>query len=258
MIATVHRMVTDTDADRFVAEGFLKLEEAFPRETGDRLRDILWQQVGLSPDEPGDWTQPVVWAGPDPMGRGPFGEAVRSPALAEALDLVAGKGGWEPRATIGNIPIRFPHPSDAGDTGWHIDQNDPGPGGAWGNVTARSRTLLVLMLFSEVGPDDAPTRIRVGSHLDTARVLEPHGESGLEFFASGPLLDEASAHRPVALATGLPGDVYVCHPYLVHAAQPHHGTRPRFMSQMPIMLTEPLSPGAATPLSRAARLGLAG
>ncbi|MEV5741961.1 phytanoyl-CoA dioxygenase family protein [Microbispora rosea] len=249
---------TDADLDRFVTEGFLKVEEAFPRETGDRIRDLLWRQIGLSPDRPEDWTQPVVWAAPDPAGQGPFGEAMRGPRLAEALDLVAGKGGWVPRGTIGNTPVRFPHPSDAGDTGWHIDQNDPGPAGAWGTVALASHTMLVLVLLSEVGPDDAPTRIRVGSHLDTVRVLEPHGAQGLEFFASGPVLDEATAHRPEALATGLPGDVYLCHPHLVHAAQPHRGTRPRFMSQIPFFLTEPLTSGDATPLARAVRLGLDG
>lgn len=249
---------TDADLDRFVSDGFLKVEEAIPRATADAIRDQLWRQIGLSPDRPREWTRPVVWAAPDPMERGPSGEAMRSPRLAEALDQVAGKGGWEPRGTIGNTPVRFPHPSDAGDTGWHIDQNDPGPAGAWGVVGLRSRTMLVLVLLSEVGPDDAPTRIRVGSHLDTVRVLEPYGEQGLEFFTSGPILDEATAHRPETHATGLPGDVYVCHPHLVHAAQPHRGTRPRFMSQIPFFLTRPLAPGDATPLARAVRLGLGG
>jgi hypothetical protein len=48
-------------------------------------------------------------------------------------------------------------------------------------------------------------------------------------------------HRTVALATGLPGDVYLCHPFLVHAAQPHHGTRPRFMAQPPLHPRVPVS-----------------
>jgi hypothetical protein len=36
--------------------------------------------------------------------------------------------------------------------------------------------------------------------------------------------------RPLALATGTAGDVWLCHPFLVHAAQPHHGSSPRFMA----------------------------
>jgi hypothetical protein len=38
--------------------------------------------------------------------------------------------------------------------------------------------------------------------------------------------------RRVALATGNAGDVYLCHPFLMHAASwPHRGTTPRFVAQ---------------------------
>ncbi|MDF3856529.1 phytanoyl-CoA dioxygenase, partial [Paracoccus pantotrophus] len=40
---------------------------------------------------------------------------------------------------------------------------------------------------------------------------------------------------PEVLATGAAGTVYLCHPFLVHAAQPHRGTRPRFMAQPPLL-----------------------
>ena len=70
----------------------------------------------------------------------------------------------------------------------------------------------------------------------------------------------ASAHRPLALATGSPGDVFLCHPFLVHAAQPHHGTRPRFMAQPPLMPAAPYelerADGAYSPVEIAIRLGL--
>ncbi len=42
----------------------------------------------------------------------------------------------------------------------------------------------------------------------------------------------------VAIA-GLAGDVYLCHPFLVHAAQSHLGTTPRFLAQLPLYSTEP-------------------
>jgi hypothetical protein len=93
----------------------------------------------------------------------------------------------------------------------------------------------MLFLFTDVGEADAPTRIRVGSHLDVPRVLRRYGDPGAPALRIGPEVDAASAHRPVALATGHPGDVYLCHPFLVHAAQPHHGARPRFMAQPPLL-----------------------
>jgi hypothetical protein len=46
-----------------------------------------------------------------------------------------------------------------------------GEQGYWLNLRSRGRALLMLFLFSEVGPDDAPTRVKVGSHLDVPPFL---------------------------------------------------------------------------------------
>ena len=43
----------------------------------------------------------------------------------------------------------------------------------------------MLFLFSDVSENDAPTRIRQGSHMDVARVLQPFGEKGLSFMELG-------------------------------------------------------------------------
>ena len=93
--------------------------------------------------------------------------------------------------------------------------------------------------------DDAPTRIRAGSHHDVARVLGP---GSVEFAEMGRVVDEASAGRPVALATGQPGDMYVVHPFTAHAADAHRGRTPRFMAQGPILLPSPLAPASSSPL----------
>ena len=123
--------------------------------------------------------------------------------------------------------------------GWEENPNDFM---AWrANVNSKGRALLMLFIFSEVGENDAPTRIRVGSHLDIARQLAPAGEAGLTLRELAADNFAGSAHRPEVLATGSPGTVYLCHPFLVHAAQPHHGTEPRFMAQPPLMPREPIS-----------------
>lgn len=93
----------------------------------------------------------------------------------------------------------------------------------------------MLFLFSDVGELDAPTRIRAGSHLDMARLLEPAGEAGMSHLR----LSEIAADRPEALAVGDAGTVYLCHPFLIHAAQRHRGSRPRFMAQPPLHPAQP-------------------
>ncbi len=237
-------VVAMVDVDVFRRDGFAKIEQAVPAEIADAARDLLWAQIGLSQNDPASWTAPVVWAA-DLTGAGPFGQLVGGAPLAEALDRICGTGGWLPRGSLGNIPVRFPVGPPAEDRGWHIDANTPLPGGQWA-VSGRPQTLLVLTLLSEVGPADAPTRIRVGSHRDVARVLGPEP---VDFVEAGALVDEVSRARPVAHATGRPGDMYVVHPFTVHAADVHRGRRPRFMSQAPVTLTETLGPSGPAALA---------
>lgn len=122
------------------------------------------------------------------------------------------------------------------------------------NIESRGRALLMLFLFSDVGEDDAPTKVRAGSHADIARQLLPHGEGGLTL---GELAAEgfaSTAHCEEVLATGEAGTVYLCHPFLVHSAQPHRGTRPRFMAQPPLLPTGAVDPALPpSPVQRAIR-----
>jgi hypothetical protein len=239
--------MVDADAfvtDAFVTDGFVKVEQAASRAVADAARAMLWKQLGLSPNDPESWTEAVLWAA-DMAGTGPFGEIAATPRLAEALDQLCGVGGWVPRGSLGNIPVRFPAAPTVDDRGWHIDLNTPLPDGSWA-VTGRPHTVLLLTLLSEVTLDDAPTRIRAGSHYDTAAVL---GEDTLDAVEAGALVEPASASRPVRYATGLPGDMYIVHPFTVHAADEHRGTTPRFMAQAPVMLTTPLTPSSSSPLA---------
>ncbi len=113
----------------------------------------------------------------------PFAASINTPILHAAFDQLAGTGRWAPRDTVGSIPIRFPSAQDPGDDGWHIDvsygwRERPNDFLSWqANIFSRERALLLLFLYSDVGEDDAPTRIRVGSHLDIARRLGPGGRS---------------------------------------------------------------------------------
>jgi hypothetical protein len=227
--------------EQFIQDGFVRIDGAFPRELADQGRAILWRDTGCDPNDPTTWTQPVIRLGY--YGQEPFRKAVNTPVLHAAFDQLVGKGRWRPRADLGTFPVRFPSPHDPGDAGWHVDVSFPGENPeenndflSWRvNVTSRDRALLMLFLFSDVGERDAPTRIRVGSHLDIARFLEPAGEAGLPLMA----LDGVGAGRPQALAVGKAGTVYLCHPFLVHAAQPHRGSTPRFMAQPPLHPAEP-------------------
>jgi hypothetical protein len=225
------------DLDRFAKEGFLKIERAFPHSLADQARAILWKDTGCDPEDRATWTRPVIRLGM--YTQAPFIEAANTPVLHDAFDQLVGAGKWLPCASMGTFPVRFPSAQDSGDTGWHIDASfgDGDPDFLSWRVNSRSkgRALLMLFLFSDVSESDAPTRIRVGSHRDMARILEPAGEAGMslrELAANG---FEETAHCKEVLATGDAGTVYLCHPFLVHAAQMHRGLQPRFMAQPPLL-----------------------
>ncbi|HZU27571.1 MAG TPA: phytanoyl-CoA dioxygenase family protein [Bryobacteraceae bacterium] len=257
--------VNEDQIQQFIRDGFVTLESAFPREVADECRAILWRDTGCDPDDPTTWTKPVIRLGM--YAQEPFVGAANTPALHRAFDQLVGPGRWSPRTNLGTFPIRFPSTADPGDAGWHIDTSFPPERGdaadyfEWrSNVSSSGRALLMLFLFSDVGEHDAPTRIRAGSHLDIARRLAPAGERGLslrELAANG---FAESAGRPVVLATGAAGAVYLCHPFLVHAAQPHRGSRPRFLAQPPLPAAEPFrlerKGGSYSPVEEAIRMAL--
>ena len=166
-------MLTAEEVERFVADGFVRIPEAFPRALADEGRAFLWRETGLDPEDPGTWTQPVIRL--PGYGGEPFRRAATTPRLHEAFDQLVGAGRWIPRDGLGTFPIRFPHPGDPGDTGWHMEGSYTveGERGYCLNLRSRGRALLMLFLFSDTGPDDAPTRIKVGSHLDVPARTAP-------------------------------------------------------------------------------------
>lgn len=221
----------------FVDDGFVKIEAAFSAKLARQGRDELWADMGLSPDEPQNWTQPVVRLGF--KSSPPFVEAANTPQLHNAYDQLVGLGRWLAPEGVGTFPIRFPSPESPGDDGWHVDVSfgtDNPDFMEWRvNVESRGRALLMLFLFSDVGPHDAPTKIRKGSHAAIARELLPYGEAGASLRQLSAAGYASTENCEVELATGAAGTVYLCHPFLVHAAQAHRGQRPRFMAQPPLL-----------------------
>ncbi len=214
------KALTGAQVERFVEDGFVRLEQVVPAAVVAAGRDVIWADLGRSRDDPSSWTEPVVRLLPsDPR---PFQSAFDDNRLHGAFDQLVGVGRWLARPDLGLFVVRFPHRADPGDTGWHLDSSfSPDPPdrpdktttedydfSSWRvDVTSRGRALLMLFLFSDVGPDDAPTRIRVGSHLDVPPLLVRAGPAGMTGAQASALAARASASRPTVLATGAAGDV---------------------------------------------------
>jgi hypothetical protein len=241
--------LTDGEVDAFLRDGFVHLHEVVPPDVLAEGLEVIWGDLPQSPTDPGSWNDAVVRFLPSDAE--PFRKAFDNRRLHAAFDRLVGVGRWQDRPHLGLFVARFPSRPDPGDTGWHIDSSYPPDEGRaddgfdfsrWRvNVFSRDRALLLLFLYSDIGRDDAPTRIRVGSHLDVPPILLAAGARGMIGSDASTRADEASLSRPITLATGHAGDVYLCHPFLVHAAQPARGAVPRLLAQPPLGCSEPLS-----------------
>ena len=88
---------------QFIDEGFVRIDEAFPRKLADEGRAILWKDTGCDPDNAATWTQPVV-----PLGdcsQRPFRKAVNTPVLRAAYDELVGERRWLARGSLGGFPV---------------------------------------------------------------------------------------------------------------------------------------------------------
>lgn len=222
------------DIDTFVRDGYLAVRGAFDEPTARACREAIWDSLsghGISRADRATWRPPLVMIA-CPEGE-PFAAAAASPALAAAYDQLIGAGRWTRRAGVGGMaPVRFPSEDYPGGVGYHIEGTWWGGSEYWTNVWSRGRGLLALFLFSDVGPDDAPTRLIAGSHLYVPPVLAPAGESGMPGGDVPAKLQPSVLCRRAADATGRAGDVYLCHPFIVHTATwPHRGATPRMIAQ---------------------------
>lgn len=244
-------MLSQAEIGSFAGDGFIAIRGAVPADVLRACQEEIWSALGglgVLREDRSTWCEPVVRI-PCPESEA-FAAAGTQPVLWEAFDQLIGEGRWWRRRGVGGtVPVRFPSRDDPGDAGWHIESSYARDGEPWVNYRSRARGLLALYLFSDVDSDSAPTRVRPGSHRDAARVLEPAGEEGMPFMRAAVLAAQASAARPTVLATGRAGDVFLCHPFLVHAASwPHTGRHPRIIAQPGVALHDafplvpPLSP----------------
>ena len=103
--------------ERFIVDGFVRVDEAFPRDLADACRRILWLATGCAEDAPATWTR-VVRIGeiPNPL----FRDAANTPRLHASYGALVGPGRWLPEAaSVRSDPLSVI--GEPGDCGWHVD-----------------------------------------------------------------------------------------------------------------------------------------
>jgi len=250
------------EIEQFVHSGFIRIDNAFSQQIADAVLDVLWNDLPCDRSNPSTWAEPVIRLGM--YTQQPFIDSLNNKKLHLMFNQLIGENKWIPCRSVGTFPVRFPSVQQPNDTGRHVDAsfsgNDPNNYLQWRvNIKSKGRALLILVLYSDVSENDAPTVIYECSHIDIAKLLSKEGDSGLSFMELAGKLDDLPKRKKV-YATGKAGTVYLCHPFIVHSAQPHRGTIPKFMAQPPLLLRGELtvsdSDAGYSPVEQAIRLAL--
>lgn len=263
------------DVDQFIRDGFLKIEGAFDAALASKCRDDLWtvleeENAGLNRNSKSTWPEADDRFPPghpeqvntlrvNSISSDSIYSALNSPGLLEAYDVLFGTDRWNSPKTIGSFPVNFPCIQSGDEYGWHIDGCVLVGDEYLISYDSRCRALLRLVLFSNTPENGSPTLLKVGSHLDVAKVLSTANnvpQSSHDIFHS---LEDFNKYE-IACATGNAGDVYLCHPFLIHAAQRNLHDQPRFMGQPGLHPVAPLSYDGPieliSPVERAVSLGI--
>jgi hypothetical protein len=212
-----YKVLTDEQVEQFMEIGWVKVEEAFPRENALVCQDFLWEkltQFGIDKNDQSTWTKPIIYL--QQAYRSELFDRSNTQRLGDAIEDLVGAGRWAERVlwdgnpdkdypTWGWWPVNF---HLGGGKEWTV------PAGSWhwdGShfrhyVDANEQGLLCLCIFSEIQEHGGGTLVAEGSHMVVARYLASKKE-GVE---SQEGIDELNTLHPwLSALTGLTDDSFL-------------------------------------------------
>jgi len=231
--------------EQFLAKGFIVIHDAFDPALCKRRVERAWMRMGYDPADPKTWAKsrvtmpnfefieardfsPVVWRTACELMGGE--ERVLRPCTFSDGFIVNLSGGddrpWEPPT----VAVK----------GWHKD----------GNffrhfLDSPEQGLLTLVLWSDLESRGGGTFVAQDSVAPVARYFATRPEGVLpNEIPFRTLVEQCSSFFEV---TGRACDVVLLHPYVLHASSQNHLRKPRFLTNPPFKLVEPMNFNRADP-----------
>lgn len=270
--ATARRSLDADQIEQFMADGYVHLRGAFPRELAQsivasahrRLREAPQQCLtegrsrrwvdrlgSYDPEDPSTWPEGRV----DIIGERKFTISEFSPFAERAVfQLLGDAARIRTRSWTSNLIAQYPQrqpPSrwiPAPDQeSWHLDSPSTHT-----RIDQLRTGLLVFVVFSDLLPDSGNTWLALDSPAQVARSLAA-APAGIDFCT-----DQAGCAITRTCArffevTGEAGDLLLVHPLMLHSASPNPSPRIRFLGNPMVYLQEPLDHRRpdASPVERA-------
>ncbi|KAI0768809.1 hypothetical protein BD413DRAFT_561666 [Trametes elegans] len=248
MAISEYQHLTPEQCAHFLEHGWVKIRNAVKEEYLKQFTENVWVRLGYDPDDKSTWIEekihmprhrevptrefmPEAWGA---MCELLGGEDKIDPTLFESCgdSLIVNLGAeqWE-KAEIA--------PKDLGN--WHID-------GDWFThfLDSGEQGLTVIVLFNDIVPRGGGTYIAPDGIKNVVRWLYDHPEG----VGGGDMAQDPDGSRSICSIqsckdfvelTGNAGDVILLHPFMPHSASKNHLRIPRFITNPPVTLKEPLN-----------------
>lgn len=246
-------VLTDQQVEHFMQHGYLVVKGCIDGELAQQWTDRAFDRLGYNKHDPDTWEKDLAWMYPE--SRLPIRQ-ISEAAWMAICDVVGGEDRIENTvmAVEGHFAaidsfrwsdafiINFHRghdqpwqPPSAEVEGWHKD-------GAYFRhfLTSREQALLTIILWSDVAHQGGGTFIAPDSVGHVARYLADHPE-GVEGVGGAPAEDIIQQCTEFVEVTGEVGDFVILHPFMLHTPSQNVLGVPRFMTNPPIVLKEPMN-----------------
>ena len=230
--------LSDAEIDHFLRKGYVKIEEAFPREIAEQYTRTCFDRLGYDMTDNSTWAERRIH-----MGGSAYVEVKEfAPRVYAAIcQLLGGEDRlslpcrWSDHFIVNlGLGAEDPwQPASPSTTGWHKD------GDFFRHfLDSPEQGLLVFVNWTDVVHQGGPTYIATDSVAVVAKFLadRPEGVHPTEFPFQA-LVGQCSEFEE---ATGNAGDVFLLHPFVLHAASQNMLRAIRVITNPPVSLTAPL------------------
>jgi len=248
-----YHALTDEQVQSFLDKGYLIVNDCLNHDIAKRWIDEAYDRLGYDRNDPKTWAKDIIWM--DHKNLMPIRDLAPK-AWAAILDVVGGEDRLETQVmhiksghftTINSFiwsdafivnfhrgadkPWQPPSPQVGG---WHKD-------GSYFRhfLDSREQALLTVILWSDMRHQGGGTFVAPDSVRLVARYLYEHPEGvHPDDFDFKTLISQCTQFEEL---TGKAGDFVILHPFMLHASSQNVLGIPRFMSNPPVVLKEPMN-----------------
>ena len=230
--------LSNAEVQHFLEHGYIRVPGAVPKDVCAQWEQDAFDRLGYNAQDPSTWEKDRTHM---PGQKGVEVKDFSPEAYAKMCALAGGEDRLEHPArwsdafivNLGERATEEWRPASPKSPGWHVDGDF-----FLHFLDSREQALLILVLWTDVVHQGGPTYLATDSVPVISRYLADHPEgvepNGFHFTA------RVAECSQFAEATGEAGDVFLVHPFTLHATSQNILRRPRIITNPTLVLKEPM------------------